>query len=307
MRHKVVAAVKERWKAGEMQEPLPPGETERQAYIQKMLQGRRMGGPPEVEAWAVGSGYRVKVYRETKDGAGYRKIQEYGEEKGVGVGILWKKTRVYEVVWGQEEEVKGSTAREGDGEGLCRGAQARVSVGSEIGHSVASSESRPSTCGVGSVERTEGNEVEQQRKAASAWKRPEEALEGAREKTGDGVLVEHMYGKDVNSMWEVLCALEGRPNSEEELQKIRQGVATRVESRHNLGAMEECLPREKLSWQKYIQRTRQGRRMGGPPEVEAWSAEGGYKVAVYRETKSGKEYRKLVERGDGTPLDAGIL
>ena len=34
---------------------------------------------------------------------------------------------------------------------------------------------------------------------------------------------------------------------------------------------------------------------------------GGYKVAVYRETKSGNGYRKLVEYGEGTPLDAGIL
>ena len=255
----------------------------------------------------MGGGYRVKVYRETKDGAGYRKIQEYGEEKGVSVGILWKKTRVYDVVWGQEGEVKGSTAREEDREGICRAAPAKASVGSERGHSVTSSDSRPSTCGAGSVGSTEGNGMEQQRKAACAWKRREEALEGARERTGDGVLVEHMYGKDVVSMWAVLCALEGRPSSEEELQKIRQGVATRVESRHRLGAMEDCLPREEVSWQKYIQRTRQGRRMGGPPEVEAWAAEGVYKVAVYRETKSGAGYRKLVEYGDGTPLDAGIL
>ena len=100
---------------------------------------------------------------------------------------------------------------------------------------------------------------------------------------------------------------EGRPNSEEGVQRIRQGVATRVESRHNMGEMEECLPKEEVSWQKYIQRTRQGRRMGGPLEVEAWAAEGGYKVAVYRETKSGNGYRKLVEYGEGTPLDAGIL
>ena len=243
VREKVVPAVEERWKAGEMQEPLPQGETEWQAYIQKMLQGRRIGGPPEIEAW-------VKVYRETKDGEGYRKTQEYGEEKGVSVGVLWKKTRVYQVAWGQEEAVKRITARGGDGEGLCRGAQARVSVGSKRGHSVASNESRPSTCGAASVESTEGNEVEQQRKAAWAWKRRGEALEGAREKTGDGVPIQHMYGKDVNSMWEVSCALEGRPNSKEELQKIRQGVATRLESRHNLGAMEEWLSREEVSWQK---------------------------------------------------------
>ena len=246
VREKVVAAVEPSRQAGEMQEPLPQGEAGWQAYAQKLLQGRRLGRPPEVEAWALRSGYRVKVYRERKDGAGYREIQEYGGEKGVSVGILWKKTRLYGVVWGQEEAESRSTAREGEGEGLCRGAQARVSVRSEKGHSVASGESRPSTCGAGSVGSTEGNEVEQQRKAAWAWKRREEALEGAREKTGDGVLIEHMYEKDVNSLWEVLCALEGRPNSEEELQRIRQGVATRLESRHNMGKMEECLPWEEV-------------------------------------------------------------
>ena len=124
VREKVVTAVEERWQAGEMQQPLPQGEAGWQAYVRKLLQGRRMGGPPEVEAWAVRSGYRVKVYRETKDGAGYKKIQEYGGEKGVRVRILWKKTRVYEVVWGQEEAESRSTAREAEGEGLCRGAQA---------------------------------------------------------------------------------------------------------------------------------------------------------------------------------------
>ena len=137
--------------------------------------------------------------------------------------------------------------------------------------------------------------MDQQRKAAWAWKRREEALDGPRERTGDGVLIEHMYGKNVNTLWEVLCALEGRPNSEEEVQRIRRGVATRVESRHNMGEIKERLQKEEVSWQRYIQRTRQGRRMGGPPEVEAWAAEGGYKVAVYRETKSGDGYRKLVE------------
>ena len=47
--------------------------------------------------------------------------------------------------------------------------------------------------------------------------------------------------------------------------------------------------------------------MGGPPEVGAWAAEGGYKVAVYRETGSGNGYRRLMEYGEGTLLDAGIL
>ena len=144
-------------------------------------------------------------------------------------------------------------------------------------------------------------------KAAWAWKRREGALEGAREITGNWLLIEHMYGKDVNTLWEVLCALEGKRNSEEEVQQIRQGVATRVGSRHNMGEMEECLPKEEVSWQKYIQRKRQGRKMGRPPEVKAWVADGGYKMAVYRETKTGDRYRRLMEYGDGTPLDAGIL
>ena len=122
-----------------MQEPVPQGEAGLQAYVWKLLQGRRMEDPPEVDAWAVRSGYRVKVYRETKDGAGYRKLQEYGGAKGMSVGILWKKRRVYGVVLGQEEAVNRSTAREGDREGLCRGAQARVGVGSGRGCSVASS------------------------------------------------------------------------------------------------------------------------------------------------------------------------
>ena len=307
VRARVIATVQERWKAGELQEPLPPGEAGWQEYIQKVGKGRRMGGAPEVEAWATGGGYRVAVYRETKDGTGYRKIQEFGDENGVRAGILWKKTRVYEVVWEQGGAVKRSTTGEGGEDEACRGALAQANVGSEREHSVTCSDSRPSACDAGSVGSAQGSEVEQQRKAAWAWKRREDALEGARERTGDGVLVEHMYGKEVDSLWVLLCALEGRPSSEEELAKIRQGVAARVESRHTSGTMEESLPQEEVSWQRCIQRTRQGKRMGGPTEVEAWATEGGYKVAVYRETKSGEGYRKLVEYGDGTPLDAGIL
>ena len=147
IREKVVAAVEERRQAGEMQEALPQGKAGWQAYVRKLLQGRRMGGPLEVEASGVRSGYRMRVYRETNDGTRYRKCQEYGGEKGVSVGILWRKRRVYEVVWGQEEAVNISKAREGGGEGLCSGAQARMSMGSRREHSVASSESQRSTCG----------------------------------------------------------------------------------------------------------------------------------------------------------------
>ena len=70
MRERVVTAVEERLQAGEMQEPLPQGETGWKGYVRKLVQGRRMGGPPEVEAWAVKNGYRVKVYGGTKNREG---------------------------------------------------------------------------------------------------------------------------------------------------------------------------------------------------------------------------------------------
>ena len=112
VRARVVAAFEERLQAGVMQEPLPQWETGWKEYIRKLVQGRRMGGPPVVEAWAAKNGYRVKVYRETKDGEGYRKIQEYGGEQGMTAGILWRKTRVYRVVWEHEETGEGSTTGE---------------------------------------------------------------------------------------------------------------------------------------------------------------------------------------------------
>ena len=200
VRARVVAAVEERLQAGVMQEPLPQGETGWKEYVRKLEEGRRMGGPPEVEAWAAKNGYRVKVYRKTKDGEGYRKIQEYGGEQGMRAGILWRKTRVYEVVWEHEETGEGSTTGEAGRAGAGGGAQVRVGAGGKRGHSVASGESRPSTCRTGSVGSAAGNDEEQQRKAAWAWKRREGALEGARERAEEGVLVEHMYGKDVNTL-----------------------------------------------------------------------------------------------------------
>ena len=200
VRARVVAAVEERLQAGVMQEPLPQGETGWKEYVRKLVQGRRMGGLPEVETWAVKNGYRVKVYPLTKDGEGYRKIQEYGGEEGMTVGILWRKTRVYEVVWEHQETGEGSTTGEAGRAGTGGRAKVRVDEGGERGHSVASGESRPSMCGTESVGSAAGNKEEQQCKAAWAWKRREGALEGARERAGEGVLVEHMYGKDVNTL-----------------------------------------------------------------------------------------------------------
>ena len=60
---RVVAAVEGRLQAGVMQEPLPQGNKAWKEYVRKLVKGRRMGGPLEVEARAVKNGYRVKVYR----------------------------------------------------------------------------------------------------------------------------------------------------------------------------------------------------------------------------------------------------
>ena len=195
VRDRVVATVEERWKAGELKEQLPPGQTGWQVYIQKMVQGKRIGGAPEVKAGAEGGGYKVTVYRETKDGLGYRKIKGYGEQSGKRAGISWKKTRVSAATWEKEGEGTGSAAGEGGDHENGRGAATRAIAGSDREQSVASNDSRPSTCGAASVRSAEGNDVEQQRKAARAWKRREDALEGARERTRDRVLVEHMDGR----------------------------------------------------------------------------------------------------------------
>ena len=68
VRDRVVATVEERWKAGELKEQLPLGEIGWQGYLQKMVQERQMGEPPEVEAWAEEGRYKVTAYREAKGG-----------------------------------------------------------------------------------------------------------------------------------------------------------------------------------------------------------------------------------------------
>ena len=87
-----------------------------------------MGGPPVVEGWAAGGGYRVTVYREAKGRAGYRKIKEYGEESGKRAGILWKKKWVCAVMWEKEGELGGNEAREEGDKEYGRGAPARAIV-----------------------------------------------------------------------------------------------------------------------------------------------------------------------------------
>ena len=65
-----------------------------------------------MESWAAGGVYRVTVHRETKNGAGYRKIKEYGGTSGKRAGILWMKKRVYAVMCEKERGERGGEARE---------------------------------------------------------------------------------------------------------------------------------------------------------------------------------------------------
>ena len=78
MRERVVTAVEERLQAGEMQEPLPQGETGWKEYVQKLVQGRRMGRT----AGGSGVGGEEWIQSESVPGdkgwRGHRKIQEYG-------------------------------------------------------------------------------------------------------------------------------------------------------------------------------------------------------------------------------------
>ena len=195
-----------------------------------------MRGAPEVKAWAEGGGYKVTVYREVKGGAAYRKIGEYGKESGKRAGFLWKKRRVYMVMLEKEGEVGGSAASKRGNKKYGRRAPARgILVGSNREQSVASNNSRPSTCGVGSVGGAESNDVEQQRKAAWGWQRREDTLEGAGERAGNAVVLEHMDEKDVDSLWAVLCVLEGKSNSVEELIRQVWRQAWKVDTRRVQG------------------------------------------------------------------------
>ena len=152
---KVVVAVEERWKAGEMQEPLPQGEAGWQAYVKGEKDGRTtrvggMGGEEWIQSEGLQGGERLSGLQEDTgvwrgEGSECRNLVEEGE------GVRGS-------VWGQEEAVNRSTARERVRQGLCRGAHARASLGSQRGHTVASSEGRPSKCGAGSVRSTEGIE-----------------------------------------------------------------------------------------------------------------------------------------------------
>ena len=72
-------------------------------------------------------------------------------------------------MWVKEGEVGGSEAREEGNKEYRRQTPARaIMVGSNREQSVTSNDSRPATCGTGSVGSAEGNDTEQQCRAARA-------------------------------------------------------------------------------------------------------------------------------------------
>ena len=58
---------------------------------------------------------------------------------------------------------------------------------------------------------------------------------------------------------------EGGQDCQEQAEEVRKKVVTRVEKTWQAGKLEEQLPQGETSWQAYIQRMKQKRRMRGPP------------------------------------------
>ena len=50
------------------------------------------------------------MYRQTKDGAGYRWTAYFGRGRSLGAGILWDKDKTYAVLWGVRAEEHESQA-----------------------------------------------------------------------------------------------------------------------------------------------------------------------------------------------------
>ena len=140
-------------------------------------------------------------------------------------------------------------------------------------------QSRESVCSQLTMSDTVSAEGEvhetQRRKTAGARARGEGAMEGARERISAGVVAQSMEDDGMECLWRVLSVIEAGQGSGEEAKKVRDRVIATVEGRSKPGALKKQLPPWETGWQGYIQKTVQGRRMGGPPGVEAWAAEGG--------------------------------
>ena len=133
------------------------------------------------------------------------------------------------------------------------------------------------------------------RRAACAWTGSERTFEGEQDRIHAGVVTQGMEGDGVDSLWRAMSVIEGGQGTNEEAKEVPARVVAAVEERLQTGVMQEPLPQGETGWKEYLRKLVQGRRMGGPPEVEAWAAKNGYRVKVYRETKDGEGYRKIQE------------
>ena len=75
----------------------------------------------------------------------------------------------------------------------------------------------------------------------------------------------------MDSLWRAMCVIEGGQGTSAEVKEVRARVVTAVEERLQAREMQEPLPQGETGWKEYVPKLVQGRRMGGPPEVEAWA------------------------------------
>ena len=83
----------------------------------------------------------------------------------------------------------------------------------------------------------EGQEVgeSQQRKTACAWAQRDQALKGARERIGAGVVAQSTEGDEMDSLWRVMNLIEGGQDNQEGVKKVRDRVFATVEERWKNG------------------------------------------------------------------------
>ena len=132
-------------------------------------------------------------------------------------------------------------------------------------------------------------------RTACAWTGSERAFEGEQDRIYAGVVTQGMGGDGVDSLWRAMGIIEGGQGTNAEAKEVQARVVTAVEERLQAGEMQEPLPQGETGWKEYVLKLVQGRRMGGPLEVEAWAVKNGYTVKVYRETKEGR-YRSMEGR-----------
>ena len=135
------------------------------------------------------------------------------------------------------------------------------------------------------------------RRAACAWTGSERAFEGEQDRIHAGVVSQGMEGDGVDSLWRAMSVVEGGQGTSAEAKEVQATVVAAVEERLQAGVMQAPLPQGETGWKEYVRKLVQGSRMGAPSGVEAWAVKNGYRLKVYRETKDGEGYRKILEYG----------